>query len=63
MSCLRCEIARAKFIAMGLSGLRRTTQQIADDLRTRYGTAYYRDGRKVMRTTPDGVIVIHEARR
>lgn len=63
MSCLRCEIARAKIIAMGMAGLRRTVQQIADDLRGRYGEVYYRDGRRVMRSVPTGDVVIWEGRR
>lgn len=63
MSCLRCEIARAKIIAMGMAGLRRTVQQIADDLRGRYGDAYYRDGRRVIRSAPTGDVIIWEGRR
>lgn len=63
MSCLRCEIVRAKMIAVGMGGLRRTVQQIADDLRGRYGEVYYRDGRRVMRSVATGDLVIYEGRR
>lgn len=63
MTCLRCEIVRAKTIAVGMAGLRRTVQQIADELRGRYGADYYRDGRRVMRSVPTGDVVILEGRR
>lgn len=63
MSCLRCEIARAKFIAMGLAGLRLTAQQIADDLRNRYGPAYQVDGRDVVRVDSKEKVIIFSGRR
>jgi hypothetical protein len=63
MTCVRCEIIRAKAIAIGMGGLRRTVQQIADELRNRYGVTYYRDGRRVMRTMPTGDVLIYEGWR
>lgn len=63
MQCLRCEVVRAKVIAIGLGGLRKTGAEIAKDLTGRYGDAYQLKGRRVVRVTPTEDILIYEARR
>lgn len=63
MTCIRCEIARAKIIAMGMGGLRRDAATITAELVSRYGSAYYQKGRKVLRKVPTGDELIYEARR
>lgn len=63
MTCVRCEIARAKIIAIGMAGLRKSARQIADELAGRYGMVYHLDGKKVMRDTPTGAVQIIEVRR
>lgn len=63
MSCLRCELIRAKAIAMGMGGLRRDAQAITAELVGRYGSAYYQKGRQVLRKVPTGDELIYEARR
>lgn len=61
--CLRCEIARAKIIAMGLGGLRKTGAEIAKDLQGRYGDMYQLKGTSVVRVAYSGDVLIYEARR
>lgn len=63
MTCVRCEVVRAKIIANGLSGLRKTGAQILADLRGRYGDVYQMDGRRIVRRTPAEDIFIIEVRR
>lgn len=63
MTCLRCEIARARVIAGALGGLRRSGVEIVKDLQGRYGDAYQLKGRNIMRSTPAGDVMIYEARR
>ena len=63
MSCLRCEIARAKIIDISLGGLRRPLQDILYELTSRYGSVYRLDGRQIKRNTPTGDVVIYEVRR
>lgn len=63
MTCLRCELIRAKVIAIGLGGLRKDAAAITADLVGRYGPAYYQAGRRVMRKVPTGDELIYEARR
>lgn len=63
MSCLRCEITRAKIIAAGMAGLRRDIETITAELVSRYGSDYYRKGRCVLRKMPTGDQLIYEARR
>lgn len=63
MTCVRCEVVRAKIIAAGLSGLRKTGAQILADLRGRYGDVYQMDGRRIVRRTPAQDIFIIEVRR
>lgn len=63
MTCLRCEVVRAKIIATGLAGLRKTGDQILADLQGRYGDVYFLDGRRIMRKSyPDDLFII-EVRR
>lgn len=63
MTCVRCEVVRAKIIATGLAGLRRSGEQILADLRGRYGDVYQMDGRRIVRRTPAEDIFIIEVRR
>ena len=63
MSCLRCEIIRAKAISIGMGGLRKPLQDILFELVSRYGSHYRLDGRQIKRTTPTGDVVIYEGRR
>lgn len=63
MTCVRCEVVRAKIIAAGLAGLRRSGEQILADLRGRYGDVYQMDGRRIVRRTPAEDIFIIEVRR
>lgn len=63
MTCVRCEVIRAKAIAMGLAGLRKSGDQIVAELRGRYGDVYRLDGRRVMRKTQAEDIFIIEVRR
>lgn len=63
MNCLRCELFRAKAIAMGMAGLRKDAQAITAELVARYGSAYYQKGRCVFRKVPTGDELIYEARR
>lgn len=63
MTCVRCEVVRAKMIATGLQGLRKTGAQILEDLQGRYGDAYQMDGRRIVRHTPAEDIFIIEVRR
>jgi hypothetical protein len=63
MTCVRCEVIRAKAIAMGMAGLRRTGEQIVAELRGRYGDVYQLDGRRVIRRSPTEDIFIIEVRR
>lgn len=63
MTCVRCEVIRAKAIAIGMSGLRRTCGQILAELRGRYGDVYFQQGLRIMRKTPTEDIFIIEARR
>lgn len=63
MSCLRCELTRAKIIAAGMAGLRRDVETITAELVSRYGEAYYRKGRCIFRKVPTGDELIHEGRR
>lgn len=48
---------------MGMAGMRKTAAQIADLLKKRFGTGYRADGRRVVRDTPQGEVLIIEARR
>lgn len=61
--CLRCEIARAKIIAMGLGGLRKTGAEIAKDLQGRYGEMYQLKGTSIIRAGYPEDVLIYEARR
>lgn len=61
--CLRCEIARAKIIAMGLGGLRKTGAEIAKDLQGRYGDMYQLKGTSIIRVGYPEDVLIYEARR
>lgn len=63
MSCLRCELVRAKAIAIAMGGLRRDAATITAELVSRYGSAYYQRGRQVLRKVPAGDELIYEARR
>lgn len=63
MNCLRCELFRAKAIAMGMAGLRKDAATITAELVGRYGSAYYQKGRQVLRKVPTGDELIYEARR
>ncbi len=63
MTCLRCEIVRAKIIAMGLAGFRHDAKYIAKDLQGRYGMDYYHKGNKVYRNGEnEEEVLIVEAR-
>lgn len=63
MTCLRCEVVRAKIIATGMQGLRKTGEQILEDLQGRYGDMYFKDGNRIMRRTPSEDLLIVEVRR
>lgn len=63
MTCLRCEVIRAKVIATGLVGLRWNGAQILADLRGRYGDVYFLEGKRIMRKTPAENLLIIEVRR
>jgi hypothetical protein len=63
MTCVRCEVIRAKAIAMGMAGLRKSGEQIVAELRGRYGQAYRLDGRRVVREAAGDQILIIEVRR
>lgn len=63
MICLRCEVVRAKIIATGMAGLRKTGEQILAELQGRYGDAYFLEGRRIMRKTPIENLFIIEVRR
>lgn len=63
MTCLRCEVVRAKIIATGMQGLRKTGEQILEDLQGRYGDMYFMDGKRIMRRTPSDDLLIIEVRR
>lgn len=63
MTCVRCEVIRAKAIAMGMAGLRKSGEQITAELVGRYGSAYRLDGRRVVRDTGADQILIIEVRR
>lgn len=63
MTCVRCEVVRAKAIAMGMAGLRKTGEQIVAELVGRYGPLYQLDGKRVIRKTPTEDIFIIEVRR
>lgn len=63
MTCIRCEVVRAKAIAMGMAGLRKTGVQIVAELQARYGDAYQLDGRRVVRKSSADEIFIIEVRR
>lgn len=63
MTCLRCEVVRAKIIATGLAGLRKTGDQILADLQGRYGDVYFMEGRRIMRKSYPEDLFIIEVRR
>lgn len=63
MTCVRCEVIRAKAIAMGMAGLRKSGEQIAAELVGRYGASYRLDGRRVVRDAGGDQILIIEVRR
>lgn len=65
MTCVRCEVIRAKAIAMGMAGLRRTGEQIVAELRGRYGDVYFLSHRRrwVMRKSQPEDLFIIEVRR
>lgn len=63
MTCLRCEVVRAKIIATGLAGLRKTCDEILSDLQGRYGEIYFRQGNRIMRNSPGGDLFIIEVNR
>jgi hypothetical protein len=63
MTCVRCEVVRAKIIATGLGGLRKTGAEIVKDLQGRYGDVYQLKGLRVVRASQSGDILIYEARR
>lgn len=63
MTCIRCEVVRAKIIATGMAGLRKTGEQIVAELVSRYGSVYFLQGRRVMRRSPAEEIFIIEVRR
>lgn len=63
MTCLRCEVVRAKIIATGMAGLRRDGSQIVAELCGRYGDVYFLVGKRVMRRTPAEDLFIIEVRR
>lgn len=63
MTCLRCEVVRAKIIATGMAGLRKTGEQILAELQGRYGDVYFREGNKIMRNSPAGDLFIIEVRK
>lgn len=63
MTCVRCEVIRAKAIAMGMAGLRRTGAQIVAELVGRYGNVYFMDGRNIKRRTPTEDLFIIEVRK
>ena len=63
MTCLRCEVVRAKIIANGMAGLRKTGEQILAELQGRYGDVYFREGNKIMRNSPAGDLFIIEVRK
>lgn len=63
MTCIRCEVVRAKIIANGLGGLRKSGADIVKDLQGRYGAVYQMRGLRVVRVGPAGDELIYEARR
>lgn len=63
MTCVRCEVVRARAIAMGMAGLRKSGEQIVAELVGRYGDVYFLKGLQVMRKTPAEDILIIEAWR
>lgn len=63
MTCLRCEVVRAKIIATGMAGLRKTGEQILAELQGRYGDVYFREGNRIMRKSPGGDVFIIEVNR
>lgn len=65
MSCVRCEIARAKIVAGGMAGVGMSAEAILTKLVGWYGPAYYRSGRHVYRADEKGgpTVLICEARR
>jgi len=63
MTCLRCEIARAKIIAMALGGLRKSADEIVEDLQGRYGDMYQLKQRRIVRCHATGDVLIYEERR
>ena len=62
MSCIRCEVARAKVIAMGMAGLSRSLADIHQALVDRYGPVYIIEGKTIYRMSPGGNIRIHGGR-
>lgn len=63
MTCLRCEVVRAKIIASGMAGLRRSGEQIVAELCGRYGDVYFLQGLRVMRKSYPEDLFIIEVRR
>lgn len=63
MTCVRCEVIRAKAIAMGMAGLRKTGAQILAELHGRYGDVYFLEGSRIMRKTPTENLFIIEVKR
>lgn len=63
MTCVRCEVIRAKAIAMGMAGLRKTGEQILSELQGRYGDVYFLEGKRIMRKTPTEDLFIIEVRK
>lgn len=65
MTCIRCELVRAKIIAMGMAGIGSSAEDILAKLVGMYGSDYYRTGNRVYRADPLGgpSIFVCEARR
>lgn len=63
MTCLRCEVVRAKIIATGMAGLRRSGDQIVAELCGRYGDVYFLQGLRIMRNSYPEDLFIIEVRR
>ena len=63
MTCLRCEVVRAKIIAAGMAGLRRSGEQIVAELCGRYGDVYFLVEKRVMRKSYPEDLFIIEVRR
>ncbi len=60
MRCHKCELVRAKVIAIGMAGLRKPLTEIVAELQKRYGDMYKIHGQKIIRETPTSYEVVYD---